>query len=329
MRFRHVLACGLALPLSIFAVAQSAQPTPAQPAAPAQTAAPAQSTPAPSLQLHTLPPPAHTATPQELEQQKEERLRTGLINLARAEASWGPPDSAKGMALALKEMGRTKNAAGATEIRYQITGTGFTPDMQLTLLHWPLNQSVQQVMSGIVMDASGTAVCGVAGPGPSAPTDAAGAKAKAAEKAAPSCAKTMKPGAPIEFEATAAKGEPVRVALVAADRTHGAAVTEIPFPIEATDRGCKLSVVLGSKNAELVLVEGQGFKEDKTYSLGTESFGDKHPMKVAANANGHFVAAVTPWEPGHEVGDTTAYYQSTTCAPTVSFHWGKDTYKPE
>lgn len=253
----------------------------------------------------------------------------GLINLARAEASWGPADSAKGMALALKETGRTKNAAGATAIRYQITGTGFTPDMQLTLWRWPLNHKMEQVMSGIVVDASGTAVCGVAAPGPSAPTDAAGANAKAAEAAIPPCTRTMKAGTPIEFEITAAKGEPVRVALVAADHKHGAAVAEVPFPIEATDRGCKLSVVLGSQNAELVLVEGNGFKQDKDFSLGTESFGVKHPMKVAATTNGHFVAALTPWEPGHEVGDTTVYYTSSTCTPTVSFHWGKNTYKPE
>lgn len=328
MRLHHVLACGLVLPLSVFAVAQSAQSAPSQPSTPSQTA-PAQPAAPPSLQLHSLPPAAHTPTPQELQQQKVERIRQGLINLARAEASWGPPDSAKGMALALKETGRTKNAAGATEISYQITGTGFTPDMQLTLWRWPLDDKVEQVMSGIVVDGSGTAVCGVPGPGPSAPTDAAGASAKAAEVKVPPCINSMKPGAPIQIEATAAKGEPVRVALVAADHKHGAAVSEIPFPIEGTDRGCKLDVILGSKNAELVLIEGHGFKQDKTFSLGTEVFGQKHPMQASPAVNGSFVAALTPWVPGHEAGDTTVYYTSSTCTPTVNFHWGKETYKPE
>jgi hypothetical protein len=253
-----------------------------------------------------------------------------LVNLARAQANWGPPESAKGMSLALKETGRAKNAAGTTEITYQITGQGFTPDMQLTLLRWPLNQNVTKVMSGIVVDASGTAVCGVAGPGPAAPTDAAGANAPQAKtEPVPSCTKTMKAGTPISFTTTAAKGEPIRVALVAPDRKHGAAVTVVPFPIEGSDRGCNIDVILGSKNAELVLVEGSGFKADSKYTLGTESFGERHPMKVAPNGKGQFIAALTPWVPNHIAGDTVVYYQSSTCTPTVSFHWGKDTYKPE
>ncbi|HET8636302.1 MAG TPA: hypothetical protein VFL96_05590 [Acidobacteriaceae bacterium] len=343
MRLRYVLASGLILPLSVFAFAQSAPSTTTPPAPPPAQTAPAQQTPAPAqaapaqqesappLQLHDLPPADHTPTPQELEQQKEARARMALTNLARAEASWGPPDSAKGMSLALKETGRTKNAAGATEITYQITGQGFTPDMQLRMLRWPLNQSVAQVMSGIVVNASGTAVCGVAAPGPAAPTDAANAAGtKAAQQEpAPSCTKTMKPGTPISLTTTAAKGEPIRVALVAADNKHGAAVTEVPFPIVGSDRGCNISVILGSKNAELVLIEGTGFKNDKTYTLGTESYGEKHPLKAAVNGKGQFIAALTPWAPNHDIGDTVVYYQSDSCSPTVSFHWGKDSYKPE
>jgi hypothetical protein len=327
MRLRHLLACGLALPFSIAALAQSQQPASA---AQQQQTAPAQQ-PAPSLQLHDLPPEAHTPTPQELEQQKEERMRMALTNIARAQANWGPPESAPGMSLALKETGRKKNASGATEITYQITGKGFTPDMQLTMLRWPLNQNIARVMSGIAVDASGNAVCGTPAPGPQAPTDAASAAASGAAKAepAPPCIRTMKPGTPVTFTTAAAKGEPVRVALVAADHKHGAAVTVVPFPIEATDRGCKISVVLGAKDAELVLVEGHGFKADPTYTLGTESYGEKRPFKVAINGKGQFIGALTPWAPNHDNGDTVVSYQSSTCNPSVSFHWGKNTYKPE
>jgi len=337
MHFRHLLACGLVLPLSVFAVAQStSQPAPeassasGQQAPAAQQGAPAQQTNVPPLQLHNLPPADHTPTPQELEQQKEARMRMELTNLARAQANWGPPDSAKGMALALKETGRTKSATGATEITYQITGTGFTPDMQLTLMRWPLNERVARVMSGIVVNAEGIAVCGVPAPEPAAPTDAAGAAAaKAALAEVPPCIRTMKPGTPVTITTTAAKGEPIRVALVAADNKHGAAVTAVPFPIEGADRGCKISVILSTKNAELVLVEGEGFHNDSTYTLGTESYGEKRPFKVAVNSDGRFVGALTPWVPSHADGETVVYYQSSTCTPTVSFHWGKDTYKPE
>lgn len=324
MRLRTVLACGLGLPLLASAFAQqSAQ----QPAAPAtqQQSAPAQNSAPPSLQLHDLAPEPHTPTPQELQAQKEARLRMQITNVARAMARWGPADSAAGMSLNLKETGRQKTAAG-TEITYQITGTGFTPDLQLTLYRWPLNQPVQKVMSGIVVDAQGTAVCGIAAPGPAAPTDSTAASVG---PAAPSCTKTMKPGSPVAITTTAAKGEAIRVALIANDHKHGAAVSYVPFPMEGTDRGCKLQVIRGAKDAELVLVEGQGFKHDATYTLGTESSGQKHPLNATINPNGSFIAALTPWDPGHSAGDTVVYYQSSSCSPTVDIHWGKDTYKPE
>jgi hypothetical protein len=139
----------------------------------------------------------------------------------------------------------------------------------------------------------------------------------------------MQSGAPVTITATAAKGEAIRVALVAADHKHGAAASLVPFPLEGADKGCKIDVILGSKGAELVLVKGEGFQKDATYTLGTESYGEKHPLTVAINPQGRFTAALTPWVPGHDTGDTVVYYQSSTCSPTVTFNWGKDSYKPE
>lgn len=313
MRFCHVLACSLCFPLAVFA--QSTQPSAAS--AP-QTPSAQQS--APSLQLHDLSPEPHTLTPEEQAEQKATQMRIALTRVARAQANWGPAESAPGMSLQLKEMSRAKTATG-TEITYQLTGKGFTPDMRFTLVRWPLNQNITQVMSGIVIDATGTAVCGAGAPAlQTAPVEAA---------QVPSCTKTIKPGTPIQITTTAAKGEAVRVALAAADHQHGAAVSLVPFPIEGENQGCKLQVLLGSKDAELVLVEGDGFKQDATYTLGTESWNEKHPLAVKINPQGHFVAALTPWAPNHDIGDTVVYYQSSTCTPTVSFHWGKDTYKPE
>jgi hypothetical protein len=325
MRFCHVLAFGLALPFFVVPVfAQSTQqPASAAPFATTQQTAPAAPAVAP-LQLHDLAPEPHTPTPEEQAEQKAAKIRMELTNLARAQASWGPRESASGMSLELKETGRVKTAA-ATEITYQLTGKGFTPDMQLTLLRWPLNQNITPIVSGIVVNAGGTAVCGIPAPGPAAPTDAAAPNAMHA----PSCTKTMKAGTPITITTTVAKGEAVRVALVAADRKHGAAASVVPFPIEGQNNGCKIQVILGARDADLVLVEGSGFKKDATYTLGTESWNQKHPLDVSITPEGHFIAALTPWIPGHDTGDTVVYYQSSTCTPTVDFHWGKDSYKPE
>ncbi|HUY82317.1 MAG TPA: hypothetical protein VMU92_11390 [Acidobacteriaceae bacterium] len=283
--------------------------------------------PAAPLQLHNITPEPHTATPAEIQAQKAARLRAELSHLATMEANWGPTISPHGMSLTLKKVGSKQTPTG-TRLSYHLIGTGFTPDMRLTLLRWPLDGSISQVLSGIVVDASGTAVCGIAAPGPSAPTDAQATKADAAAASrVPSCSKTMKPGTPITLTATVAKGEPIRIALIALDQKHGAAASLVPFPIEGQDKGCKINVVLGAKSADLILVEGSGFKQDKSYTLGSESYGVKNGLSASIKPDGHFVTALLPAIPGHPSGTTTIYYQSATCTPTVSFNWGKGTYQ--
>lgn len=336
MRFYHLLA-GLSLPLFVAPViAQNTQQPAQQQSAPSQQqqAAPAQQQSAPSLQspsgqqpaepqlqLRDLPPDAHTPTPEEEAQQRAAQMRMQITRIASAQANWGPAMSTPGDSLELKETGRKQSDAG-TVISYQLMTKGFTPDMQLTLLRWPLNQPVGGVMSGIVVDSSGAAVCGGGSSTASPP-------ANTLTFQAPSCAKTITPGTPITITTAVAKGEAIRVGLISVDKKHAAAASVIPFPIEGADKGCKLDVILGAKDGELILIKGEGFQKDATYMLGTEAFGQKRPLNATINDKGRFTAAVTPWVPGHDAGDTVVYYQSSTCTPTVSFHWGKDTYKPE
>ncbi|HTV07039.1 MAG TPA: hypothetical protein VME86_16845 [Acidobacteriaceae bacterium] len=328
--------------LPLFAVALFAQssqqsstpPAPTGPAQQAEQTTPSQETstapkgPAPPLELHNIAPEPHTPTPAELEAQKEARLRIALSRLASMQANWGPAESAPGMSLTLKEVG-SKQTPDGTELSYHLIGAGFTPDMQLTLLRWPLDQRIEQVMSGIAVNADGMAVCGIAAPGPSAPTVAYPATTATTSAKIPACTTIMKPGTPITITASVAKGEAIRVALVASDQKHGAAASLVPFPIEGQDKGCKLDVVLGSKNADLVLVEGNGFKQDKTYSLGSEAFGQKHGLAATVSPDGHFITALLPMVPGHTTGTTVIYYQSATCTPTVSFNWGDGSYKAQ
>lgn len=335
MRFSYRVAAALSLPLfAAVLFAQSSQQSSQQssgmptPTGPAQTAEqtsssqPASTGPVAPLELHDIAPEPHTPTPAELAAQKAARLRLAITRLVNLQANWGPAESAHGMSLVLKEIG-SKPTPDGTELSYHLIGTGFTPDMRLTLLRWPLDHPIEQVMSGIVVNADGTAVCGIAAPGPSAPTDTRAVAASAA----PSCTKTMALGTPITITAAVAKGEAIRVALIASDHKHGAAVSYVPFPIEGQDKGCKIDVVLGTKNADLVLVRGSGFRQDKTYTLGSESYGQKHGLSAAIGPAGSFVTALLPAIPGHATGSTVIYYQSATCTPTVSFNWGAGTYK--
>jgi hypothetical protein len=290
------------------------------------------------LKLENLPRDPHTPTPEEEAAAEAARQRAQISRVALAMANWGPKASSPGVTLTMKEVSREKVASG-TMLTYRLTANGFAPGTRLTLLRWPLNQGVTPVMNGTVIDASGTVVCGAPAPAVSAPSaqgtgsdQASGtgaSNAASSNPSVPACTKTMQPNAPVEITATAAKGEAIRVGLLAEDRKSGAAASTVPFPIEGHDKACKLEVLLGAKDAELVLVEGDGFKPDIPFSAGTESFGQKSSLAAKPDAQGHFVAAMTPYVQGHDSGDTVIYYQSDACTPTVSFHWGKGSYKTE
>jgi hypothetical protein len=306
-----------------------------QQAAPAQ--APAAQSSTPQLKLESLPPDPHTPTPEELAAEELAQKRAQIQRVAASMANWGPKMSSQGVTLTMKEVSR-ENVASGTMLTYRLLVSGFAPGTRLTLMRWPLNQAVTSVMDGIVIDASGTAVCGPptstlstpSGPeATSQPATGAGSGGAAGSNTVPSCAKTMQANAPVEITATAAKGEAIRVGLLSEDRKTGAAASVVPFPITGVDRGCKLSVLLGSKDAELVLIEGDGFKPDLPFTAGTETFGQKTTLSAKVNAQGHFLAAMTPYVEGHDSGDTVIYYQSDACTPTVSFHWGKGSYKAE
>jgi hypothetical protein len=338
MRFLSVLfAGGVAASLCLTSFSQDQGYGSQQQAAPAAQA-PANNSSTPQLKLEDLPPDPHTPTAEEEAEQAAARQRAQIARLASSLANWGPKASSPGLNLTMKETAREKGALD-TLITYRLQATGFAPGTRLTLLRWPLNQGVVAVMNGIVIDASGTAVCGAPAAAtntPLAPNADAGktaadtqAAAQSATPAVPPCTKTMQVNAPVEITTAAAKGEAIRLALIAEDRKNGAAASAVPFPVVGENNGCKLEVLLGSKDAELVLIEGSGFKADTSFTMGAETFGQKASLGAKPDAQGHFVAAMTPFVQGHDSGDTVVYYQSSVCTPTVSFHWGKGSYKAE
>jgi hypothetical protein len=334
-----------------------AQSAPAQNSAQSQPSAPAQTQQSTApLQFQDLPPDPHTPTAAELEQQRQQRMLAAAAQLAGAQARWGPEISTPGLSISLVEVGRTKTPAGATEINYQITGSGFAPHEKLILVRWPLDSSAEDVMSGLSLDGKGVAVCSAPAPASAQPAAQAAAPApgsaadsgSTAQKApaAPACTTSVQPDQPIQIQTAVASGEAVRVALLGEDRKHGAATSVVPFPMANEDKGCSLQVLLGVKNADLVLVEGAGFPANTSLKLETVTAGQSREINTKTNAEGHLVVAVLPAQKGMDTGDTTVRYvgvnhqptlNSSTaaapadpaCAPTVTFHWGKGSYKPQ
>jgi len=300
----------------------------------------------PPLQLHDLPPDPHTPTPAETEQAKEQRILAAATQMAVQQAHWGPEISSPGLSIALVETGRTKTPQG-TEITYHITGSGFAPIDRLSLVRWPLNSAAETLMSGITFNDKGLAVC--AAPPPAAPANLSSAPAPhdvPPAPTAPSCTKKFKPGDPIEIQTTAAPGEVVRVAILGQDRKHGAATSAIPFPLAGQDKACRLQVLLGMKDAEMVLIEGTGFPANTPLKLDTTSYGSSRTLNTKTNADGRLMVLVLPGVKGHDSGDTTVKFGGIThvpsledskspapadpdCDPSVTFPWGRGSYKPQ
>jgi hypothetical protein len=154
----------------------------------------------------------------------------------------------------------------------------------------------------------------------------------------------MQPQQPLEIHATAAQGEAVRVALLATDRKHGAAASLVPFPIVNADKGCQLQVILGTKNAALVLIEGTGFPPNADINLDTQTTGNTNTLHAKSSAEGRTIVPVLVNVKAQSSGETTVRYagvnrapslQNSTapaapdpgCAPVVTFHWGENAYK--
>jgi hypothetical protein len=241
-----------------------------------------------------------------MRQMQQQRILQAASQLAKNEARWGPLISTPGTALTLKEVGRQSSPQGA-EITYTLNATGFTPGDSLKLLRWPLDSNMQMVTDGLTVDGIGQVIC---------PSISKG-----------DCLKTMAPGAPVKITTTAADGEAIRVAVTDDARKHAAAYA-VPFAVSATDRGCQLEMLLGIKNAGLVLVEGHGFPANTPVELDTSSYDDKRQVKTTTDPSGNLAVGILPSVPKHSTGQTIVHYSGATCSPTLTFAWGEGTYKP-
>lgn len=118
-------------------------------------------------------------------------------------------------------------------------------------------------------------------------------------------------------------GTPARFLLVAKDGKLRASAVIYPKPIEATDSGCKVSVVRLYSNFEAALVQVSGFPPEAEIAARGNSEGEIHEFKMRANANGYADAAVLPAKLGKTKGKMEMQFTTSKCAPKVSFRWGK------
>lgn len=316
MRFPSVLLfCGLLAAAAPLYAQETPSTAPATQTSTGQTT-PAQTNPgqttttppaaAPPLQFQSLPPEPHTLTPEEQQKLQQQRVLAAASRLARNEAAWGPAISSPGYSLTMTEAGRQTTPEG-TEVTYTLTAKGYAEGDSLKLLHWPLDQNVQEVADGLTVDGMGQVICPAITKG--------------------NCLQTL-PAGVVKFKTKVGSAEPVRLALTDADNKAAAAFA-IPFPVKATDKGCTLELMLGVKSAALALIQGRGFPPSTTINLDSKTYNDDHPIKATTKANGDLIVAILPSAPDHDAGQMTVTYSSTTCSPTLTFPWGTGSYRQQ
>jgi hypothetical protein len=135
-------------------------------------------------------------------------------------------------------------------------------------------------------------------------------------------------GEGLEFDIgiQAANGEPVRFVL----RSKGSKMiipgTLIPYPIESSDKGCKLSALLSAPEATIVLISADGFPPNTDLVVHGDSAGELKESKHKTDGNGHVEFAELPYVVGKETGMLALTTQSTDCSVTVQIPWGKGSY---
>lgn len=230
---------------------------------------------------------------------KEEATRLGNI-----QRNWGPKINSPGVGISLKETGR-QETNGHTAVIYRIFATGFPQDGIYSLTTVDLNLNVSTAMEGITLDKSGQAICA----------------------GRPGTCSGNGPNDPIDLTIFAARGEPKRFGFVSPDGRRKAFISIVPFPIIGLDHGCSVEAVLLTPNAEAMLIHGSGFEPDSAIHSIATSGNEKQEGDLKSDATGDVYEIQLPYIKGEAKGSSKVTLRSKTCNPSLTYEWGRDTYR--
>jgi hypothetical protein len=126
----------------------------------------------------------------------------------------------------------------------------------------------------------------------------------------------------------AARGEPVRYALTSTDKQILIVGTVVPFPLEDTDKGCRLEVRLALPDAKAVLIYAEGLPANAEIPFQLVSEGEPETGKLSVNAQGHAATVDFPFVGGKDKGSLRVSLAPKECSAAVEIPWGKGSYHP-
>lgn len=132
----------------------------------------------------------------------------------------------------------------------------------------------------------------------------------------------------IEFDVgvQAANGEPIRFALLSKDSKLIASGTLVPYPLESSDKGCRLSALLSAPEANVVLVTAGGFASNTDLIVKGDSAGELKQSRHKTDANGRVEFVELPYVVGKEAGVLRDIIETPDCTVSLQVPWGKGSY---
>jgi hypothetical protein len=134
---------------------------------------------------------------------------------------------------------------------------------------------------------------------------------------------------PINIKANAMLGEAKRFGVVSRDGRVAGFAEALPFPIEASDKNCKLSAVRADPQATVVEVRVSGFTPYEMLSVTGNLGADSAVHSPTAEPGGTWQAIVGTKVFGQDSGVATIKVAGQSCSVSVSFKWGSDSEKLE
>jgi len=218
--------------------------------------------------------------------------------------NWGK--NSPGVTLVAHEDPRQHTAKG-TVLWYNLLGKGFPEGLVYTLWRWGLEKSPEPLIKGVSFDKRGLLVC----------------------SGKPGYCSGAGPDDPINIKATAILGEMKRMAIVSDDGKIAAYVDAVPFPIESSDKTCKLSVTRVSALADRVLARASGLQANAPLNVTTRYGEQVASSKASAGPNGTWQEVVTAPGVKPPSGKAGISVSDAVCTVAVTFDYGPGSNKPQ
>jgi hypothetical protein len=201
---------------------------------------------------------------------------------------------------------RHKTSSG-TVLIYNLIGKGFPEGTVYSLWQWSLGKSPKSMMQGVSFDKRGVLVC----------------------SGKPGFCSGSGPDDPINIQANAALGEEKRMAVVSSDAKIVGFADAVPFPIEASDKNCKLNVVRKSQLADVVTARASGLRADQPVTVTTRYADESATTKSAAGSDGTWTQVLNSPTAEAPRGNAVISVSDGTCTVSVTFPYGTGSNQPK